>query len=112
MKIIKEKIKPGMIVTVYDSLSRNRASAREYTVTKVGRSYIHVERDYSQLKFDIKGLYGEYGKALYLGTVQEFLTWTDTCKRGRQVINDLEKSIPRLTADDLDVLEKFIKLDE
>lgn len=37
--------------------------------------------------------------------------WTDTCNRGRQVNNDLEKSIPRLTADDLDVLEKFIKLD-
>jgi hypothetical protein len=45
-------------------------------------------------------------------TIQEYQAWVDTCKRGRQIIAALEKSIPRLTADDLGVLEKFIRLDE
>lgn len=112
MKIARERFKVGMTVTVYDSLSNSRMSAQEYTVSKIGRTYIYAERDYSRLKFNLKGLYGEYGKAVYPGTIQEYQAWVDTCKRGRQIIAALEKSIPRLTADDLGVLEKFIRLDE
>lgn len=112
MKIVNDKLKPGMVVTVYDSHNGSRASAQEYTISKIGRTYIHVERAYSHLKFNIKGLHGEYGKNLFLGSIQEYFDWTDTCKRGRKIISELERSIPRLTADDLDVLEKFIKHEE
>ena len=100
MKKIKN-LQVGDIVTYYTEYSSNPKGGYQTTVEKIGRQYITTANN---MRFNKETGYGEYGKQLFVGTVEEFEAWMSlepTRLKQRSKIEHLcrskELDVPELT---------------
>lgn len=71
MKRIDE-LKVGDVVTYYTEYSTNPKGGIQTTIAKIGRQYITTP---GGLRFNKESGYGEYGRQLFAGNVEEFEAW-------------------------------------
>lgn len=67
-----ENLKVGDIVTYYTEYSSNPKGGYQTKVEKIGRQYITTTNG---MRFNKQSGYGEYGKQLFAGPVEDFEAW-------------------------------------
>lgn len=105
-KKIADKIKDlkkGDTVVVYNG-SDTRRKPFETAIKSIGKKWI---TDINSDKFDLVG-YGDYGWNLFPGNMEEYNQWVETKEIARNIYNDLNSKIYRLSREELAIIEKMI----
>ena len=105
-KKIEDKIKDlkrGDTVVVYHGTD-TRTRPFEIAIKSIGKKWITV---INSDKFDSVG-YGDYGWRLFPGNMEEYNQWVETKEIARNIYNDLNRKIYRLSREELAIIEKMI----
>lgn len=113
---MKKKIKDlkvGDAIVVYEKYS-NRFTPIEGEVTKAGRQYLHVQcgSKWNTYKFPKDTGYGDYGRYLFPGTLNEYKESIEVEAYAKKVIEYIESNRPYLTRESLDKVMSILKGDE
>lgn len=108
-KKIKD-LKVGDTIVVYEKYS-NRFTPVEGKVTKAGRQYLHVECGYkwNTYKFPKDTGYGDYGRYLFPGTLEEYKEMVEVEQYAKEVIKYIESNKESFTREDLDKVMSILK---
>jgi hypothetical protein len=96
-------LKKGDTVVVYNGLD-TRTRPFETVIKSKGKKWITVD---NSDKFDSMG-YGDYGWNLFPGNMEEYNQWVETKEIARNIYNDLNSKIYRLSREELAIIEKMI----
>lgn len=100
----------GDTIVVYEKYS-NRFTPIEGKVTKVGRQYLHVECNnrWGAHKFPKDTGYGDYGRYLFPGTLEEYKEMVEVIQYAKEVIKYIEDNKETFTREDLDKVMSILK---
>ena len=96
-------LKKGDTVVVYNDIDK-RNPPFETPIKSIGKKWI---TDIHSNKFDTMG-YGSYGWNLFPGNMEEYNQWVETKEIARNIYNDLNSKIYRLSREELAIIEKII----
>ena len=85
MKKVNE-LKKGDVVT-YFTVYASRPDAHQTRVEKVGKQYITTS---GGMRFNKESGYGEYGKQLYVGAIEDFEAWFALAPKRRDMRSKIE----------------------
>ena len=105
-----KNLRIGDAIVVYEKYS-NRFKPIEGQVTKVGHQYLHVEcgSKWNTYKFPKDTGYGEYGRYLFPGTLEEYKEMVEVEQYVREVINYIEGNRETFTREELDKVMSILK---
>ena len=100
----------GDAIVVYEKYS-NRFTPIEGKVIKVGRQYLHVScgSKWNEYKFNKESGFGDYGRYLFPGTLEEYKEIVEVEQYTREVIKYIESNKETFTREDLDKVMSILK---
>ena len=103
----------GDTIVVYEKYS-NRFTPTEGIVTKVGRQYLHVEcgHKWNTYKFPRETGYGDYGRYLFPGTLEEYKEMLEVEQYAKEVIKYIDGNRETFTREDLNKVMSILKGNE
>ena len=100
----------GDAIVVYEKYS-NRFTPIEGEVIKVGRQYLHVScgSKWNEYKFNKESGFGDYGRYLFPGTLEEYKEMVEVEQYVREVIKYIENNKETFSREELDKVMSILK---
>lgn len=101
-------LKKGDNVTTYYDYATDRRNPQPATITSIGREYIHVVDEYGNKSKYHKNGYGEYGKYIFPGSVDELNEHFALTSYRREVVKAVDNAVKDMTKEELDAIMNIV----